>query len=221
MHNFKCKFCGKDSVAKRSDAIFCCAICRSNNNSHLRKAEVIAYKKAYYQDNKQKIDALGKERYASKKQKLEDRVCKKCVSSFSPTRKNTIFCSRKCGVDFWRANNKDHSNQYFRDMYANNLGRKLSSCLRSRLSKALKTNIKSNSTTALLGCSIDDLKNHLETLFKPGMTWNNYGLKGWHIDHIVPLCSFDLSDSEQVKIACNYKNLQPLWAKENLSKGGK
>ena len=51
------------------------------------------------------------------------------------------------------------------------------------------------------------------------MTWKNYGK--WHIDHIKPFASFDLTEPKQQKLVCNYKNLQPLWAKENLSKGDK
>ena len=60
---------------------------------------------------------------------------------------------------------------------------------------------------------------YLTTKFKPDMTWENYGQ--WHIDHIRPLSSFNLSDFSQLSTACHYTNLQPLWANENIRKGDK
>ena len=66
-----------------------------------------------------------------------------------------------------------------------------------------------------------ELKEHLESLFKPGMNWENYGVYGWHIDHIKPLCLFDLTKDDQIKLAWSLSNLQPLWAKENLTKNKK
>ena len=78
--------------------------------------------------------------------------------------------------------------------------------------------------------SSDGYKSHCKTCdkvlreenkFKPGMAWGNHSKDGWHIDHIVPLASFDLSDPDQVKQACHYSNLQPLWTEENLQKSDK
>ena len=88
-----------------------------------------------------------------------------------------------------------------------------------RLHKALKNTFKSGSAVKDLGCSIEYLKAYLEGQFEPGMTWDNWGRRGWHIDHIRPLASFDLTDPEQFKQAVHYTNLQPLWAKDNLKKG--
>jgi len=93
--------------------------------------------------------------------------------------------------------------------------------LRTRLYQLLSNHIKSASTINLTGCSLEFLVGYLESKFKDGMSWDNYGINGWHIDHIKPCCKFDLSKEDQQKECFNYRNLQPLWAKENLSKGGR
>lgn len=92
--------------------------------------------------------------------------------------------------------------------------------LRRRLRKLLKHNYKSGTYVRTLGCTSLELKAHLESQFAQGMTWENYGTR-WHIDHIRPLCSFDLLNDDELKEAANFKNLQPLWAEDNLKKGGK
>lgn len=91
--------------------------------------------------------------------------------------------------------------------------------LRTRLRMAVANNAKCGSAVRDLGCSIAELKVWLESQFHPGMTWENYG--EWHIDHRLPLASFDLTRREEVLIACNWQNLQPLWALDNLSKGAR
>lgn len=78
---------------------------------------------------------------------------------------------------------------------------------------------KSASTESLLGCSFCQCREHLEHQFKEGMSWNNYG--EWHIDHIIPCASFDLTKEEDQRKCFHWSNLQPLWAKENSSKGDK
>jgi len=80
---------------------------------------------------------------------------------------------------------------------------------------------KSLKTLELLGCSIKEARIHLESQFREGMNWENHGINGWHIDHIIPCSSFDLTKKEEQEKCFNYRNLQPLWAKENLSKGNR
>lgn len=96
---------------------------------------------------------------------------------------------------------------------------RLTITLRQRLNKALKGNYKNGSAVMDLGCSIKDFKSYIEAKFQPGMTWDNYGRAGWHIDHIKPISKFDLTNPVQFKQAVHYTNLQPLWAVDNIRKG--
>lgn len=96
---------------------------------------------------------------------------------------------------------------------------RVADALRTRLRNAMNGRAKVASAIQSLGCSVAELRSRLEAMFQDGMSWENYG--EWHIDHIRPLSSFDLSDKEQVKSACHFTNLQPLWAKDNISKGAK
>lgn len=82
-------------------------------------------------------------------------------------------------------------------------------------------NIRSGAAVRLLGCTMAEFVQHIESLWSDGMTWANWTRDGWHIDHIVPLSAFDLSDADQIKAACHYTNLRPLWATDNLRKGAK
>lgn len=95
---------------------------------------------------------------------------------------------------------------------------RLRGCLRHRVWMALKGKTKSDSTMGLIGCSLQELKKHLESKFKPGMTWKNYG-PVWHVDHLKPCAKFDLTDPEQQKICFHWTNLQPLFKAENMCKG--
>ena len=68
----------------------------------------------------------------------------------------------------------------------------------------------------MLGCTIEEFRDHLESQLTEGMSWDNRN--EWHIDHIIPCAAFDLEDAEQQKVCFNYRNLQPLWAADNLKK---
>jgi hypothetical protein len=96
---------------------------------------------------------------------------------------------------------------------------RLKCIMRSRLLSFLKSrNItKKNKTFDIVGCTPEFLKEHLETQFIDGMSWDNRS--EWHIDHIIPLSS--AKTEEELYKLCHYSNLQPLWAGDNLSKGNK
>lgn len=98
---------------------------------------------------------------------------------------------------------------------------KLLAYVRGRIRGALTRRYlrRNTKTEGLLGCSVQELKDHLEAQFRDGMTWDNFGQ--WHVDHIRPCCSFDLTKSEEQKICFHYTNLQPLWAEENFKKSGR
>jgi hypothetical protein len=133
--------------------------------------------------------------------------------------KNPEFYKKK-HRDYSRTN-REKINKYIRDKYANDLQFKIKCVLRARLLVALKGKQKSDRTLNLIGCSIPELKVYIEKLFKEGMTWENWVYKGWHIDHKIPISKFNLSDKEEVKKACHYTNLQPMWSLDNHRKGAK
>ena len=89
----------------------------------------------------------------------------------------------------------------------------------TRIYQAVKKQktVKSERTLNLIGCSVDYLREYLASMFEAGMSWDNYG--DWHIDHIIPCASFDLTDPKQQKLCFHFSNLRPAWARENIVKG--
>jgi len=149
-------------------------------------------------------------------------------------RKKRIETSKR-----WKKNNREQYNKNMRKSYHKNkkkvikrqmkynnkkyktdINWNLRGRLRTRLTKALKGVNKSKKTMELLGVPhMDFFKTWIECKFKEGMTWENRHL--WHIDHIIPCSSFDLTKPEEQAKCFHYTNLQPLWASENLSKGNR
>jgi len=97
---------------------------------------------------------------------------------------------------------------------------KLKTAIRSHIYQFLKLGRK-NRTVKYLGCTLEELKVHLESQFLPGMTWENHGITGWHIDHIFPLSKTDINNEDAIMKTLHYTNLQPLWFKDNIVKGNK
>jgi len=149
------------------------------------------------------------------------------------TRSNKIYHSLSDDEKFQRnKKNRDRENKdpikkrnYFRN-YQNkrnkeDINHRLAGSLRARIRAAIKKNktTKSFSTMKLVGCTIEQLKKHLENKFDSKMNWKNYGT--WHVDHIRAVSRYNLSDPEEQKKCFHFSNLQPLWGGENLRKSNK
>ncbi len=110
---------------------------------------------------------------------------------------------------------------YKNEKYKTDSSFRLACMLRARITRVMNGGKRCLPIADLVGCSMEELETHLESQFQSGMTRENRGRAGWHIDHIRPCCSFDLTDPEQQKQCFHYTNLQPLWATDNLRKSGK
>lgn len=109
------------------------------------------------------------------------------------------------------------TNAYRRNKIKTDINYRLKNNLRLRIWKALNGVNKATHTKKLLGCSIEEFKKHITNQFLDGMDWFNYGTD-WHIDHYVPCNYFDLSTSHDQHVCFNYRNMRPMWDKENIKK---
>lgn len=131
----------------------------------------------------------------------------------------------------WVAQNRHRHNEWRRNRRKERLATdpayKARIAIRRRFYMALRNEvydgwaIKSGEAVRLLGCTMAEFVSYVESLWGNGMSWANWTRDGWHIDHIAPLSAFDLTDAEQLKAACRYRNLRPLWATDNLRKGAR
>jgi len=168
------------------------------------------YKKQWYKENRERTLEQRKTHYQKNRERILEQ--RKKFHQENKKRLNKERTQR-------HQENKEARNEKDKRRRTNDIQFRLTCLLRKRLHHAIKGNYKSGSAVRDLGCSIEFLKEYLESLFQPGMTWDNHGIKGWHIDHIKPLASFDLTDRKQLLEAVNYTNLQPLWWQDNLKKG--
>lgn len=159
------------------------------------------YLRQYYSVNKSNMLAQQKRHYEDNKERILAR-CYLYTKQYRILNREKVASTRR---------------QYEFKKRREDLQYRLRRYLRKRLWCALKGNFKSGSAVRDLGCSIKSLKKHLERQFRESMSWDNYG--DWHIDHVKPLSSFNLSEREELLKACHYTNLQPLWKTENLEKG--
>ena len=180
------------------------------------KDKIKIYKQEWAKDNKERLQLKRKSYYGNNKETL-----KEYRTNWKKSNKERI---REQGKVYRKLNKtkitKDKQ-AYSKIKYKTDIQYRLKSSLRSRLKMAIKEDLKSGSAVRDLGCSISEFKLYIESKFQPGMSWDNWGQYGWHIDNIKPIASFDLTDRQQFLEVCHYTNLQPLWWQDNLLKSDK
>lgn len=120
------------------------------------------------------------------------------------------------GQKKWQEANREHMQEWYKLKRETDSAYRACQNARNRVLSFLKGKTSFSRT---LGCSQNEFRSHIESLFQPGMDWNNYG--EWEIDHKYPLSKAYVEGSESFSRACHYANLQPLWKSENRRKGHK
>ena len=178
------------------------------------REQVAAYQLRYRRNNKLRLKEYGRRKYTENREQILAKV-----KNYQKSNRHKLLARNT----EYRNKNRERVRKYHRDWQRNKRQTdtlfKLISSLRHRTKSALKAKgiRKTNTTRELLGAPLEVVKSHLSALFSKGMCWDNHGL--WHIDHIIPLSS--ATTVEDVMRLFHYKNLQPLWATDNLSKGAK
>lgn len=174
------------------------------------KDKVKSYRSKYHTDRKEEQNKKSAEWRATNLE-LYKEIKQKSDTKYRLENAEKIKASRHA--------RKHKINAYQNERYATDpkyaMVKRLSASLNQSLRRARAN--KTTNTMKLVGCTSEELMVYLESQFLSGMTWENRRM--WHIDHILPCASFDLTDPEQQKKCYHYSNLRPLWAKLNLAKG--
>jgi hypothetical protein len=182
------------------------------------------YLKKYYAKNKKKLVAKFKiyrlanterKRLYDKEynQKNHDKILERCKKYRI---KNAI--KRREYQHEYAKTHKPQRYLYLKKKWSIDPRYRLSRNVWSRIYRDLKNRKGGRGWEILVGYTLEDLMQHLESSFEKGMTWNNYGQ--WHLDHIIPISNFNYQHPEDLdfKKCWGLENLQPLWAKDNLMK---
>ena len=166
------------------------------------------YKKEWNLKNKAHIQQYEKEYRLKNKEQLQDNYFK-----------NAEYIKEQHKEYRRRPETKELKRNYLKNKYKTDINFRLVNLCRNRIWRALKGEIKSASTMELIGCTPNELRRHIESLFEPWMTWENQGLGGWDIEHKKAMSNFDFRYPAQQRACCNWSNLQPMEHIQNIKKG--
>ena len=193
-HDSQCVSCG--SVISWPKTKFCSKRC---SKVHERKMDKI----------------LGRKRPSGKKKErkvFDPKPCKECGSQFKPRSDANGYCSRKCALKSRRKRSRLRERGRPKPIHLR-IKDRLSGRLRELLHR--KGLQKQNAINSYTGCSPKEMVAHIQQQFTDGMNWENYGVFGWHLDHIIPCSRFDLSKEEHCRVCFNWRNIRPLWGEKN------
>lgn len=183
-----------------------CKICQSVYNKKYRqmnKEKISSQRKSYYEQNKESIKIRVKKYSLNNSEKVKNTKRKNYL-------KNKIKIIERCRIYVYKRRKVD-------------ILFKLKGNLRHRLNQSLRTKKwnKTSNFNKYIGCTLDELKVHIEKQFTVGMTWDNYGKKEgqWSLDHIKPLSI--AKTSKEIYKLCHFKNIQPMWHKLNIIKSNR
>lgn len=181
----------------------------------------LEYQRQYREKNRESLRAKARAKYVPKpKLTPEEHLEKQRARSRAYYHANRD--ERRAKQKEWNDANRPHLAAYKRRYLAENDNARIAHNIRNRIKTAMlnqKRVGRTSSAVTALGCTLDEFRLYIQQQFRGGMSWENYG--EWHLDHIKPLCKYDLGDPNQYREACHYTNYQPLWGPENSSKGGR
>lgn len=199
----------------------------------LRKQRKREYDRQRYLQNKDRVAAQQRAYLAANGDRIRERARRRYWSDPERYRRRNQQSAKKNRAKnsarerAWRKQNKEkvraYNLKYVTKKRQSDVSFRLQMIVRARIHAVLTRTggRKRDPTLRFVGCTGNQLKSWIENQFSDGMTWDNYGHSGWHIDHIIPLAKFDLTDPVQQVAAFHYTNLRPLWAFDNLRKSDK
>lgn len=224
----RCKDCCKDINKSKANKIKA-----ANQRYYQKNKKIIDEKaKAYALANPDKVRSIRKKSEAKNKEKrkeqrkqryiLEPGFNKEYQKNYYSKEENREKRRIRERARF-KKNSKEISKRKWQQRQARfekNVGAKITHNLRASFCHAVKFDYKIKSVLKLLGCSISEFKNYIESQFTIGMTWENWGLgmDKWNLDHVIPTSSFDMTIEEDQKKCWHYSNFQPLWQRDNIAK---
>jgi len=225
----KCKYCNKDFIPKKESQVSCDIKCKKRGEFFRNKPQAKLIRNEWWERNVERVKKEGKEKrkaniesYHKKEQEYREKNKDRINEYMAKFREENREYLRKYGKEL-RLSKHEYCLMKERAKHKRYMkipSKKISYNLRKHLYSVLKGK-KKKGIEKYIGCSIKEFKIYIESKFKDWMSWDNWGLYTWHLDHIKPCCMFDLTKEENIYKCFNYTNYQPLKASDNWSKGGR